>query len=82
MSRLRDRPSLGRHVGGNEGSVPVCTTTKSTFAKSLSCSIPWTPCPYYERDLDADAEEEYIVESAHELRDHKASAIIVHVDKQ
>jgi hypothetical protein len=38
------------------------------------------PCPFYARDLDADAEE-YIVASARELQDVKACSIVVHVDQ-
>jgi hypothetical protein len=38
------------------------------------------PCPFYERDLDMDAEE-YIVASVRELPDRRAGAIVVHVDK-
>ena len=38
------------------------------------------PCPFYDRDLDADAEE-YIVASIRELR-HPPDAVVIHVDKQ
>jgi hypothetical protein len=37
------------------------------------------PCPFYDRDLDSDAEE-YIVASVRELR-HPADAVIFHVDE-
>jgi len=37
------------------------------------------PCPFYERDLDADAEE-YIVASARELR-RPPVAVVVHIDQ-
>jgi hypothetical protein len=38
------------------------------------------PCPFYERDLDPDAEE-YIVASARELPERRASSIVVLVDE-
>src|SRR5687767_2451017 len=38
------------------------------------------PCPFYERDLDPDAEE-YIVASVRELRDRAVDTIVVHVDQ-
>jgi hypothetical protein len=38
------------------------------------------PYPFYERDLDTDAEE-YIVASVRELPERKASTILVHVDQ-
>jgi len=37
------------------------------------------PCPFYKRDLDADAEE-YIVASVRELR-HPADSVIFHIDR-
>lgn len=37
------------------------------------------PCPFYERDLDA-AAEEYILASARELR-HAPAAIVIHIDQ-
>jgi hypothetical protein len=37
------------------------------------------PCPFYERDLDA-AAEEYILASARELR-HSPAAIVIHIDQ-
>ena len=38
------------------------------------------PCPFYERDLDANAEE-YIVESVREGSQHAISAIVVYLDQ-
>jgi hypothetical protein len=38
------------------------------------------PCPFYDRDLDPDAEE-YIVSSVRELRDRAVDAIVVHLDQ-
>ena len=38
------------------------------------------PCPFYERDLDPNAEE-YIVTSAYELRDRTVDTIVVHLDR-
>lgn len=37
------------------------------------------PCPFYERDLDAEAED-YIVASVRELR-HSPSAMVIHLDQ-
>jgi hypothetical protein len=39
------------------------------------------PCPFYERDLDTDAEE-YIVASARELSHPRVTSVVVYVDKQ
>jgi hypothetical protein len=38
------------------------------------------PCPFYERDLEPDAED-YIIESVIELRPRKPSALVVYVDE-
>lgn len=38
------------------------------------------PCPFYERDLEPDAEE-YIISSVMELRPRKPGAIVVYVDE-
>jgi hypothetical protein len=38
------------------------------------------PCPFYERDLDSDAED-YIVDSVRELREHRVDTIVVRIDK-
>jgi hypothetical protein len=38
------------------------------------------PCPFYERDLDPDAEE-YIVASVRELRGRPVDTIVVHLDQ-
>jgi hypothetical protein len=71
---LRNEPDPTSHAA-----VPARGTIELHLREVAQLFDSFDPCPFYSRDLDADAEE-YLVASVRELR-HPPNAVVIHIDQ-